>query len=39
MLIEAINMNFAVKADIVADSGCALSLVGLLNYRELGQRL
>jgi hypothetical protein len=39
MLMEAINVNFAVKADIVADSGCALSLVGLLNHGEPGQRL
>jgi hypothetical protein len=29
MLMEAINVNFAVKADIVAESGCALSLAGL----------
>jgi hypothetical protein len=39
MLIEAINVNFAVKADIVAKSSCALSLAGLLNYRELEQSL
>jgi hypothetical protein len=39
MLIEAINVNFAVKADIVAESSYTLSLTGLLNYRELGQSL
>jgi hypothetical protein len=39
MLMEAINVDCAVKAVFDADSGCPLSLVGLLSHGEPGQSL